>query len=360
MSFVHQRSAGSAQVRSPGSAKNTLVANATMYAGLLGFWPICGMGTLKAGATIGGAHGFFPDPTTGGNNSLAMNDIWPNVYRTLTCVWTQDTGQVQTQVYQYQDCCDVPVVITTTTDPGWVPPYAYTGSPVVTATTFSQGYTYPPFFGVGTFAATLSNQWIASTGWAAKVGNALTLIAGRGLSTPTASAQTFAIFPVTYNTSLGNNVDGANLDAGYVSAAILGFPSRDFNFPPAFAYQSVRPGLHAILSVDSPTSKLPNLGGVIVLASSWILNGTGLGFEPSPAPNNKTIYAQKFDPSSFTMGAVVEPSPDFIANTISYPDPLTSFPVHVNFFPSDVLPNLVAGGVTGANYGIVGFRSAVL
>jgi len=369
MSFVHQRSAGGAQVRSKGSAKNTLIANATMYSGVLGWWPINGMGTFNS---LASPTNCTPDPNDAGNPS-SMNNIWPNVYKTLTLVWTQDTGPVQTMVYQYQDYCDAPILVTTTTDPGWVEPNGFTSSPAITSTTVRQSYTYPPYSGTGTFVATLSNQFIAATNWASKVASALDLISGVGAGTPGLSAVTVALCPVTagyigtvMTTPTGGKYTYGTIAFGtYLCGAVLGLPVRDWNIlqlidPDSSSINPI-PALHSIYSVDAPGGgTYPNLGGVIVLASSWILNGTSLGYEPSPVPNNKTIYAQKFDPSTFAMGTVVQPSPDFIANTINYPDPLTSFAVHVNFFPSDVLPNLVAGGVTGASYGIVGFRSAVL
>ena len=362
MSFVLQRSPGGTHVRNFGGTKNVPPPTYCTYAGLLGFWPICGMGTWNSNAS---PTNYVPG--SGGLNPDSMDELWPNVYRTLTVIWQQDTGPTQTTVYQYQDYCDVPVTATTTTDPSWVPPNGYTGAIAFSNpdgaggyTTFSQAYSYPPApgrpGGTGTFTATLSNQWIAydaatnTDHWADKTGLALALIAGQMPGAPTAAMETLAYYPVTTGTG------SASLDAGYVCAAARGFPTRDSSFPPAFGFYSVVPDLPSIMDFDEPGGGIyPNQGGVICVASTWMLTGVAPNvIYPTPT-NHKTIYAQEFILPKFAMGPIIEPWPEFMASGVEYRNPLTFVPIQLTFLPSDVPHNF--DEYPAPEYGLIGFHN---
>ena len=328
------------------------------YAGLLGFWPIAGMGPFNNTAT---PLNCTPDPTYG-NNPSSMDDIWPNVYRTLTCTWTLTTGALaggwQTVVYQYQDYCDTPILVTTTTGGSWWPPDGWIGTPDVTATFIQQGFTYPPgggwgdLGGNGIFTATLSNQFGASD-YAAAVAKALALVTANmsSLPSPSLSYQTLSYYPASTGTQ------STNLDAGYVCAAALGMPTRDPGFPPGFGFHSVDPALPAIYDFDVPPSSVPsiNFGGVICLASQWVLTGIAPDVIYTPATNHKTIYGQSCNPAAMTMSGILQFWPTFLTTQsgLNHPDPLTLLPITITFLPADVPANLF-----GAAYGIIGFNSA--
>ena len=375
MSFVLQRSPGGTQVRNAGGTKNRPPLGPCTYAGLLGFWPICGMGPWN-----GNASPTNYEPGSDGGNPNSMIDVWPNVYRTLTVVWQHDTGPKQTTVYQYQDYCDVPVTVTTTTDPGWYPPYGYTGAISFTnpdengdPLAFSQAYTSAA--GVpGTFTATLSNQWIAydpataTDHWADKVALALNLIMSGpttpryAIGTPSGSMDTIAYFPVVDNSSYylapTANVAGSDLDAGYVCAAALGVPVRDFNWPPEYGFLSVVPAFATIMDFDEPGGGIyPNQGGVICVASTWVLTGIAPSvIYPTPT-NHKTLYAQEFVLPKFNMGPIIQPYPTFFtsASGLNHPNPLTLLPITITFVPGDVPKNFDEN--PGPAYGLLGFHN---
>lgn len=341
------------------------------YGGVAGYWPINGMGPFNDTAT---PLNCYPDPTSGGNPSC-MNDAWPYVYRTLTVVWTHTTGALagaqQTVVYQYQDYCDTPVLVTTTTTGDyWDPPNSWTGSPDVTPAFIQQGYTYPPgrvlgdVGGNGIFTATLSNQFSVSDYLAAAANaNALVTANLSSLPTPSLSYQTLSYYPTSTGTQ------SANLDAGYVCAAALGMPTRDPSWPPAFGFHSVDPALPAIYDFDTPPSSVPaiNFGGVICLASKWVLTGIAPLVIYSPATDHTIILAQEFSlagpastlmPEGGSMSAILQLWPTFgtTASGLNHPNPLTLLPITITFVPADVLANLAAGNDTTAQYGILGFN----
>ena len=355
MSFVIQRSAGGCHIRSLGGVKNMPLSE-SLYAGLLGYWPITGMGTFNSLAT---PDNCAPDATTGINNGC-MDDIWPNVYKTLTLTWS-DGGGTATVVYQYQDYCDQ--LITVSESGACWGPFGWDDSPTITPTTVTQYYDSAGPDGSyrgGFFTATLSNKWTASSDWAAKVSAALALIAGVAVPTPTGSSITTCYYPTT----TGNQ--WTTLDAAYMCAALLGFPTRDISPSniASYAYQAAAPALDAIFDVDSPSlSKqgvpTPNQGAVVVLASQWVLAGLAPGayVDPgmTPLSDHKTVYAQPFDLGSFAMGAVAAPSAIYASGT-SHANPLLRVPQTFTFLPSDVLLNLPGG----STYGILGFRPAAL
>ncbi len=341
--------------------------NPTGYSGLLGFWPLCGMGTFNSTATVTNC---FPDPTSGANPS-SMNDVWPYVYRTLTLQWTITSGYLagawQTMVFRYRDCCDQLLTVTTTSGGGFEPPASWLDSPVITPTTVQQTFGYPPgggwgdIGGTGIFTAALSNQF-APADYAAAVANALALVTAHISSLPSPSSvfPTQSYWPSTTGTQSGN------LPQAYTCAAALGMPTRDPGY--LSIYNTDYPALAAIYDFAAPQSGAPplNFGGVICLASNWILTGLAPGLTGSNGPdtgNHKTIYAQEFK-LPFSMGPILQPAPHFFADKTSspaqdpyaYPNPIS--PVQpITFLPDDVLINLAAGGAGSAQYGILGFNT---
>lgn len=355
---IHQRSPGGAQVRSPGGAKNNFYL-ASKYAGLLGFWPVFGMGKFNATASFT-PNNCIPD-STNGNNGSGMDDIWPSVYRTLTVTET-DGGGTRTTVTQYQDYCDQPVLVTVSGscngNAGWI------GSPTITDTTVSQTYSEagPPFL-TGTITATLSNQVNPAALWATWVANALALTSGITIPAADPTCQTYCYYP----TSTGNQ--NSTLDAGYICACAYGMPTRDAVFPPLFSFLSGLPALHAIYDVDSPPSSWGrNFGGIICLSSNWVLGGLP-EFVFAGLTDHRTIYIQPFtlalnsDGSlAGTMGSVTAPNPLYAhlnqgsaAATYTNPIPSGQIPLPVTFLASDFALNLPS-----ATYGIQGFRPAPL
>ena len=134
MSYALQTSLGGCLVRSSGGWFNQ-VPGPTSFYNIIGYYPVCGMGTF--------------------NSSANMDNVSPNMARTKWCWYErymakrlQNTDHyilnhyqpnvpgrngTLTNVYQYQDYCDVPVLYTQTISPsdwtneiGTIPITSYT------------------------------------------------------------------------------------------------------------------------------------------------------------------------------------------------------------------------------------------
>jgi hypothetical protein len=79
LSGVSPRGPGGCTYRSPGGARGFLGQGTnSLYSYVVAAWPICGFGTF---ANTGPFDG-----------TLLYNDIWPNVYSTLTETWGDDAS----------------------------------------------------------------------------------------------------------------------------------------------------------------------------------------------------------------------------------------------------------------------------
>jgi hypothetical protein len=357
MSFVLTRSAGGTHVRSPGGAKNPAAVGASC-ACLAAYWPISGMGTFNASAEPSFNNGLTPDPVTGlnsaGSGTLGgcMDDIWPNVYRKLTEVFTDPTG-TYTIVSQYQDYVDQLVHQTITGTPRSIS--SWDGSTlVINPTVVTQGYVPVGYSTtVGSYTATLSSQWFAgATGaWAALVENAELLLVGAAIPGASSDCFTTVYYPATTGT-----LNQSGLDATWQCAACCGMPVRiaPTYFPPSgLGLNMGQPAFDAIYDWDMPAGSIPNQGGLIVLASNWALTGKAPSPGPPPQTNHQTIYGQEFDPLAFALGAVTQPANFYAAGGIRT-NPVTYFTTYATFTPADVSSTI------GSPFGILGFRPSPL
>jgi len=329
------------------------------YAGLLGFWPIVGMGTFNDNATPFNCAPVVPD----GDNGVGMDDIWPNVYRTLTLVWS-DSGGTQTDTYNYQDCCDAPCVYATSGTHSGAESGGWNFDLAITPTTLRQTYICADQT-TGVFTASLSNQWLAGGygNWAQKTANALALIINTvgGLKTPLAAPSSAFNTVVYYPISTGALVASTTIQWACVCAAAMGLPVRAEQIMTSFSFGFDQPALAAIydLSIPGPIRRL-NFGGVICLASNWNLTGVPYRYGSTLTTDHKTIFAQQFSAASFAMGGILQPAPDFwadvsatITTPAQYVNPITPV-LPVSFTPADVAKNL---GQPPGTCGMVGFNS---
>lgn len=312
------------------------------------YWPINGFGTFNSGATFDNCY------PGGGSFPSGSDDIWPNVYKTLT-LSAADTLGTNTRTFQFQDCCDVPY-----TDTGWITagyPQVLPSGPAdsITSTLLSTNYSgynmyTPPYSGAyytGTMTATLSNPISAASLWAAWTANAQALISGVTIPTPGSSSGVPVYCPATSGLYM------SSIDAGWLCAAALGIPVR-YLITDAFGSDG-HPALPTIFERDpSGPYEFPNYGGLVCVSSSWVLNGLPPYYIPDPQSNHLAIYGQKFDPAAWAMGTVTRPA-SYYASSAAHPNIIAPTTARTFLAASDVLATLATFDAT-ASYGIIGFR----
>jgi len=208
MSFVHQRSPGGAHLRSPGGAKN-IPPQYSYFQLIYGAVPVCGFGTFKAGSTWN-SYFYF---TSNGQPGLVFNDVWPDVYLTLT-----------------ESLVDVYVI--TASDPPWYFPGTSTATSTRSATysqnsdQFFTSTTTDPngFFGNG-YDPGSGRTLVSSTVSAA--GTVFTMIWTKVITN--SSGQQIGTETVTYTATVSNQLLAASAWGNWAiqSAALV----ADYPFP---------------------------------------------------------------------------------------------------------------------------------
>jgi len=401
MSFVLQRSAGGAHVRSLGGAKNLPYGNA-MYQIIYGVVPVCGFGKFTAASNFNSLSWWAPIIIGGANYSgLVFDEQWPNVFLTLTETLTVG-GASSSRIINYTQNVDNWKSISggdyiytygpyTYPDPNglfdqnsFVAPSTAQTTLSPDGTSFTQQWTGGA--GLCTYTAVLSNRLDAASLWATWTAQATALLADFPFpdwNDPTLEIAPFGstlagmcagwkILPYAASPGWGGDdtagpatVDLSGEWGTLVLAAANGMAARISVADPSsfqgyasgtgmYAYSPDTPVANA-WEQDSPdpgaiatTTILQNCGAVVSAKSQWNLLGLAPNYPalPGVAYNHLAgVWAQPM---------VLAQPPYFQRN---YSKHIASFPARSTrtFAPADVIAALGAVG-TGINYGILGFR----
>jgi len=348
--------------------------------------PLCGYGKFTSMTLGAGNPVTSPSQTPPSAGTLNPNwfteqpgQLWPQVYQTITESWNAGAYKIVTTFNQYCDTGFSSVVTGSGVDDG--------GGYTITSwtdTTLTLQYTSSDGHSHGVYTATLSNQFNASTGWAALVSQANTLVSGITLpALPASGGRTILVSPVSTGgvytfdsnstpaltlppgTDPDTNIGGVRYGMVCACANGVGFYAAGYglggsgipNFCTPFILVPLGttiadyPGNHSGLVFPA------NCGYIVSAKSNWLISGkVAFANAAFPTINHNEIYAQAmtFSSGAPSFGSVISPGSFTTANHVTgngttYPDPFTFFKAQVSFLASDFATN------TGGTYGMLGF-----
>lgn len=310
------------------------------------------------------------------------DNLWPQVYQTITESWNGGAYTITTTFNQYCDTGFTSAAAGTGVDDGG-------GYKIVswTDTTLTLQFTSSDGKSHGIYTATLSNQFNSVTGWAALVAQANTLLSGLTLpALPAAGGRTILVSPASTGlytfdststplltlppgTDPDTNLGGSRYALVCACANGLGFYAASYGLGgsgvPAFSLPFVLVPIGAGIA-DYPGSHsglvFPANGGYVVSAKSvWLISGK-VAFNNSAFPSvaHGAIYGQPMQINGATgalsFGSVIAPASFATANRISAggasdTDPISGLKKQMTFNSGDFATN------TGDTYGLLGFYS---
>jgi hypothetical protein len=371
-------------------------AGATFFQIVLGIVPVCGFGTFRAGCAFNSLSWWQPEGPSGSYKGLLFNDVWPNVFLTLTETLTitdyfRNIGAGGTiyslvtsgaRVTKYAQTIDDFITQTKQTNDGprgdlWGqntdfgfraanPPSTLTLSTFTADWATSNGDLPPSTYH---YTAALSNRLDAAASWATWTAQANALLDNfvfPDWNDATGTCLGWELFPTRdrpfFQTQLGGEwqynmtmaaangmaarvgeLSGAPVDdeesgelSGVGTSYFVNVPS-----PNAWMQDTPDPATLGYIPVQ------PNCGAVVCIKSRWQLLGQPTAWPVMPsAPYNHLAgtWAQPLD-----LGPVNAPAPAFAGSYTPYIKLATN--QIVSYLPTDVTAALGAG-----EYGILGFR----
>ncbi len=351
--------------------------------GLFGYGKFSSM-TLIAGNAVTSPSQAAPSAGTQNPNWFTEqpDNLWPQVFQTLTESWNGGAYTLTTTFNQYCDTGFTSIASGTPVDDGG-------GYKIVSwsDTVLTLQYASSDGKSHGTYTATLSNQFNSVTGWAGLVAQANTLLSGLTLPAPPAvGGRTILVSPTSTGidtfdsnstplitlppgTDPDTNLGGPRYAMVCACGNGVGFYASSYGLGgggvPAFSLPFVLVPMGASIA-DYPGSHSglvfpANCGFVVCAKSIWLLSGK-IAFANSAFPSvaHGTIYGQQMQINGTTgalsFGSVITPASFSTGNQVTaggtaYTDPLSGLKKQVTFNSGDFATN------TGDTYGMLGFYS---